>query len=144
MSGTGVTPGTTARTVTGVVLLLLTLGWIGGTIALLLAAYDPYFCFANCRISERQSLHSDRLLIASAGCAIVLPLAAAVLCAATRRWVAAVVLLVAGVVPGIVFGLTVGVGAARDVHRIQLRQPASLPSGRCPCHSGGGCDCPGG
>ncbi|MEV5703856.1 DUF6234 family protein [Actinoallomurus sp. NPDC052274] len=144
MIDTRLPPNTTARTATGAMLALLTLGWIGGTIALFLAAFDPTFCFEDCRITEQESLHSDRLLVASVGCAVVLPLAAVFLCAVTRRWVAAVAFIVVGVLPGITYGLTFGVGAVRDIHRIQLRHPAPLPSGYCPCYSGGGCHCPGG
>ncbi|MCO5971273.1 DUF6234 family protein [Actinoallomurus soli] len=144
MIDTRLPPNTTARTVTGVLLVLLTLGWIGGTVALFLAALDPMTCFEGCQVTEQQSLHSDHLLIASVGCALVLPIAAVVLSVATRRRVAAVVFLIVGVLPGIAYGLTAGMGAARDIHRIQLRHPAPLPSGYCPCYSGGSCDCPGG
>ncbi|MEV5750604.1 DUF6234 family protein [Actinoallomurus sp. NPDC052308] len=144
MIDTRLRPRTTARTVTGVALVLLTLGWICGTVAFFFAALDPMICFEGCQVGVQEKLHSDRLLIASVGCALVLPFAAVFLSVVTRRRVATVVFIVVGVLPGIAYGMTVGVGAARDIHRIQPRRPAPVQSGYCPCYSGGACDCPGG
>lgn len=131
------------RVLSGVLIFLLAVAWIGGTIALFLAAIDKSFCM-GCEVSEHNRLLADRLILDSVACAGVFPLLAALICALTRRRLGAVLFLIPGVSVALVYGMFLGVPAARDLRHSQLPTSAPVPSGYCPCYSGGSCDCPGG
>jgi hypothetical protein len=122
---------------------LLTVAWISGTIVFLFAAYAESFCL-GCEVSEQHRLAADRLALGSVACACVFPLLAALICVSTHRRLGAVIFVILGLSLALGYGLTVGIGAARDIHRSQLPTSVPVPPNYCPCYSGGSCDCPGG
>lgn len=124
-------------------IFLLTVAWFCGTITLFVASVAESFDL-DCQIRVHECLLADRLMLGSVACACVFPLLAALTCAFTGRRIGAVVFLVLGVSVALVYGLTFGAGAVRDAHRLAPPASVPVPPDKCPCYSGGGCDCPGG
>lgn len=134
----------TAHPAIDLIVGLLILAWPGGTIGFMAAVFDIRFCLGNCEIDPHDAINADRFLLASVGCAIGFPLLAAAICRLSGRNVAAILFVVLGVLPGIVYGGTAGVTALHEMRRLQVHQPTPPPAHYCPCFSGGRCDCPGG
>jgi hypothetical protein len=131
------------RGVTGLVIVLLTVAWVGGTVALFVAGVDKSYR-VDCQVWVHDCLLADRLVLGSVACACGFPLLAALVCAFTGRGVRAVLFAILGVSMALMYGRTVGLGVARDIHRIERPTSVPVPPDNCPCYSGGGCDCPGG
>jgi hypothetical protein len=55
-------------------------------------------------------------------------LLAAAICVCTDRLAGSLLFLALGVLPGIAYGMTVGIAAVRETHRLEPADPPSLPS----------------
>ncbi|WP_329235242.1 hypothetical protein OG417_29345 [Actinoallomurus sp. NBC_01490] len=135
----------TAHPAVGLIVGLLTLAWLGGTIGFMAAVVRIRFCLEDCEIDPHDAIGSDRLLLASVGCAVGFPLLATVICGSFGRKVAAILFVVLGVLPGVAYAGTAGIAALHEMRQLQVHRPAPPPPAPyCPCFSGGRCDCPGG